>query len=149
MRTHCPPPAMNRRLRLLAGILTLTAMTASFAETVLASVCAPMGEMDGANMAAMAGMGGMGMSTVDVAVAGTDGIDCPLMTEHGDDRGGQRNDHCPLNPAVGAGCTAVASLPACATLVATPAGETSKAWTPGEARPDLLLSHALFHPPRA
>lgn len=142
---------MDRRFRALAGALTLTAMTASFAEMVLASVCAPVADADGAAMAGMAGMPGMGMATMDVAVADTpaDGMDCPLMAGHGDDTGSERNDHCPLNPAVGAGCSAVASLPAALVLVATAPGGTSPAGSLVEMRPDILLSHALFHPPRA
>lgn len=133
--------AMNRRLRFLAGVLTLAATTASFAETVWASVCAPMTDMEE-----------MGVQIVADADAedASNAMDCMLMAGRADDRdAGERDAHCPLNPAVGTGCSAVASLPSSVALVRTPDPGTSLAPAALDSRRDLLLSHALFHPPRA
>jgi len=125
---------MRRRTRVLAGVLALVAMASSFAEAVLASTCAPM--------AAMA------EQAMDESESSA--MDCPLMAGHeGVPETGGTGGHCPLGPAVGQGCFAAASLPVPA---AHPLGLSDRgAPRPvvDDVRPDLLLAHALFHPPRA
>lgn len=137
---------MNRRARTLGGVLTLSALTFSFAETVFASMCAPMPEMAG--MDDMRGqMGEMPVAIADAPSSG--GPDC-LPTSGPGQRAGcePHGTSCPLSPAVGSGCTAVASLPApqLATVPWTAGASMSRASE--DAGPDLLLTHGLFHPPR-
>jgi hypothetical protein len=124
---------MNRRARTLAGVLTLSAMTFSSAETVFASMCTPMPEMG-----------------VVAANGSSDAPDCLLMSgpEGGHDPSGDRT-HCPLNPAVGSSCTAVASHPSAQTADAPWALGTFPDHATEDSRPDLLLSRSLFRPPRA
>jgi hypothetical protein len=134
---------MNRRARTLAGVLTLSALTFSFAETVLASICTPMPEMTGAD--------DMGSEMTDAVAdaSSSDGSDCLLMSGHEErnDRG-ERDAHCPLSPAVGSGCTAVASLPSPQIAAAPWTAGTFLSRASEDAGPDLLLTHVLFRPPR-
>jgi hypothetical protein len=135
----------RRRTRVLAGLLGLIALGLSFSEAVLASVCAPMDGMQ--DMAT-----GMPEMAADMAAqtspatepGATDGL---LMAGH--DEGPEGGDHCPLSPAVGPGCSAVASLPASDAQAPPLTGQGT--WTASfdDVRPDLLLTHALFRPPRA
>lgn len=136
---------MTRRTRILAGTLALVATTFSFAETVLGSVCTPMVMADVGDARALDGQPGH----PDAREAGPGAMDCVLMLGRDADRGGEADPHCPLNPAVGQGCSAVASIPASS----GDADSTPDHGTPRvvvvDVRPDLLLSHALFRPPRA
>lgn len=127
---------MKRRTRVLAGLLALAALTLSFAETVLASTCAPM-------PVAMGDMGPTGGEAPDPPRP----MDCPLMANHG--QRPDRGEHCPLNPAAGQGCAAAAALPASLSRSAPPDAEGSRRVVIDDARPDLLLAHARFRPPRA
>lgn len=137
---------MNRRRRILAGSLALVAMSLSFAETVLASVCAPaaMAAMDGTAIQAPVSAAMDGPADVDGA-----GMDCARMAGQDEGRRGAPDPNCPLSPAVGPGCTAVASLPGSSCEAALPPSHGVQRTIVDEARPDLLLSHALFRPPRA
>jgi hypothetical protein len=129
---------MNRRMRTLAGSFALAAMALSVAESVLASVCAPTMEMS--EMDAEASPGSQDM--VDMA-----GMPMPADNQ-GPDRS-SRFDECPLGPALGQGCLALASLPGNAPLYENVAENTFGRRVADKLRPDLLLSHALFRPPRA
>jgi hypothetical protein len=132
---------MKRRTRLLAGLLTLAAMVFSFAETVFASVCAPMVDMSEMGAEVMDG---------DDGDASPGAMDCMLMPGHGTDQdGGDRDDHCPLSPVVGQGCSAAASLPVSHAGAGPPPDHGALRTVADEARPDLLLSHGLFRPPRS
>lgn len=132
---------MTRRVRFLAGSLSLAAMTFSFAETVLASVCMPMDPaltMDP-------------MAMDEMAMAGEDGaMDCMLMAHESEVPDTQeRQDHCPLAPAVGAGCSAVASLPSHTFEADALSARSARAAVSRDLDLGVLLPHALFHPPRA
>ncbi|HUP53699.1 MAG TPA: hypothetical protein VM198_14555 [Longimicrobiales bacterium] len=137
---------MNRRTRALAGILTLSALTFSFAETVFASMCAPMPEMAGMDDM-VSQMSEMTDAVADASSSG--GPDCLLMSGHEDSDRGERDAHCPLSPAVGSGCAAVASLPATQIAAVGWAAGTSRSLGSEDGGVDLLLTHALFRPPRA
>ena len=138
---------MNRRMRTLAGSLGLAAMALSLGESVLASVCAPPMDMSSMDMSSM------GAAAPEMS-EGMDGM--PGMLMHGDEQGqdlGQdqdsRFDECPLGPALGQGCLALASLPGVPPRSGDAADNDSGQWAADSMRPDLLLSHALFRPPRA
>jgi len=60
-----------------------------------------------------------------------------------------RFDACPLGPALGQGCLAVASLPGVAPRAADAPPDHDGRRSADIVRPDLLLAHALFRPPRA
>jgi hypothetical protein len=72
------------------------------------------------------------------------------MSGHEEDEGpGERDAHCPLSPAVGAGCTAIATLPATEiAAVSWVTGSYASRAADAVGR-DLLLTHGLFRPPRA
>lgn len=134
------PDIMSRRFRAFAGLLALVAMTASFSQAVLASVCA--------SPAAMATMPDMAMS-----MAGGDSDDssgehpCDWMGYT--DGSGENGERCPLTPAATQDCTATASAPAPGFFVdlSTPRG--ARHVVPDSVEPELLLADALYHPPRA
>jgi len=147
---------MNRRTRFLAGVLTLSALTFSFTETVFASMCTPMPEMAG--MDDMDDMDDMDAIVEEVSemtdaradVSSSGDPDCLLMSGHEERNDGQRRDsHCPLSPAVGAGCSAVASLPSTQIAAVPWTAGTAPGYASVDACPDLLLTHGLFRPPRA
>lgn len=124
---------MNRRTRTLAGALALVAMTLSLGEVGMASACA-----------SMADMGGMVMDG-----SGDDSkapMGCPLAA--GDHREG-RDGHCPLSPAVDAGCVAPATLPSSPSAIIPSPPVAARATIPQVDRPALILATALFRPPRA
>lgn len=129
-------------------------MSLSFAETVLASVCAPaaMAAMDESS-ASRPALSALTDGAVDVmggaAYVEGAGMDCARMAVQDEGRRGAPDPHCPLNPAVGAGCTAVASLPGSSCEAPLPPSHGMQRTIVDEAHPDLLLSHALFRPPRA
>ena len=92
---------MKRRMRTLAGMFGLAAMTLSLGEAVLASVCAT--SMD---------MASMDVDGAQVSEAMEDMPGMPMPADGPDDDQGSRYDECPLGPALGQGCLAFASLPA-------------------------------------
>jgi hypothetical protein len=128
---------MTRRTRTLAGTLGLAAMALSLGEGVLASVCAPT--MDMSRMEAEAAEASSPMEVMP-------GMPMPADYEGGDD---SRSDQCPLGPALGQGCLALASLPGRAPLSGDASQDEFVRSIADSLRPDLLLTHALFRPPRA
>ena len=128
---------MMRRARFLAGVLGLAAVALSHAEALLASKCAPGMDMsvaseDSEAMDPSMDMGGMSMPDRDT-----------------DDDGKAPFNACPLGPALGQGCLAVASLPGVAPRAAVAPADHVGSRSVDVARPDLLLAHGLFRPPRA
>lgn len=133
---------MTRRTRTFAGLLALAAMTASFSEAVLASVCASpmaMGSMSDMAMAADSADGD--------GASGAHGPGCDWMN-HTEESSGD-GEHCPLTPTASQGCTVAASAPAPEVSVASTGWLAARDLTLDVAEPELLLAHALYHPPRA
>lgn len=127
---------MTRRTRLLAGVFALVAMALSTAETVLASTCAPVSDR---TPAAHAGMERNG--------APSHPGDC---LSAGQDAGGDHDPtHCPFGAMMGEGCVSAASIPALPSPVDVDAPRALAASPSEVGRPDFLLIHPLFHPPRA
>lgn len=127
---------MLRPVRLIAGILTLSALAFSLAEAVVASTCAPMPEM---NVGTMADAGE------------PSAVDCmPAPHRTMPDPGNEGMPHCPFGPmTVAQGCTAVASLPAPAVFFdVSPSGALATI-TFDDGDHDLLLATVLFHPPKS
>ncbi len=125
---------MKRRTRGLAGALALAALTLSFAEAVAASTCGPMA------------------TPMDTAVVMDDSMPgsghdawCPFQS----DRQERDERPCPLSQAAAAGCGVTASLPSLVQVLAAPPTGLISTVHFDDIWPDLLLSHALFHPPRA
>jgi hypothetical protein len=128
---------------MLAGSLTLVAMSLSFAESVLASVCAPEG-----SMADMPGMPAETMN-MDGSVPGEmPGMPMPASDDTSEEEGGRASE-CPLGPALGQGCSSLASLPAAQAGADSPARMAPRRIDVDDVRADLLLTHGLFRPPRA
>lgn len=136
---------MRRRTRLLAGTFALVAMTFALTETVLASMCASVmgmqhGEVESVHLGPHhSGHHAMGSADHDTGPA-----------SHPQSAEGQNERHCPFGPAAAAqGCTGVASLPTHAMdrIPASLAGALDVFVETTEQ--DLLLTDALFHPPRA
>jgi hypothetical protein len=141
---------MKRRTRKLAGSLALMAMALSVTESVLGSVCAPVAAM--ADMADMPGMSGQSMAAGGDARAETMTgmpMPMPLPDRDGGREASEGDDHCPLAPALGQGCSAVASLPAPPSRDGSPTTLGALGTSFDDIRPELLLAHALFRPPRA
>ena len=140
-RLHHLQAIMTRRTRTFAGLLALAAMTASFSEAVLASVCA--------SPTAMGSMSGMVPSPAEDDSQDTNerGMPCDRMDHTGESREG--GEHCPLTPTATQGCTVAASAPAPETAVGGLEGPTTRHVIPDVIEPELLLAHALYHPPRA
>lgn len=133
---------MSRRLRTLAGLLGLVAMTASFSQAVLASVCA--------SPAAMAAMPDMAMSMVGAENDDSSGehqMPCDWMGHT--DGSGENGQHCPLTPTAIQGCTATASAPATALVVDLSTAQSARHRVLDSVEPELLLTDVLYHPPRA
>lgn len=133
---------MTRRFRTFAGLLALVAMTASFSQVVLASVCA--------SPAAMAAMPDMAMSMVGADSGDSSGehqMPCDWMGHT--DGSGENDQHCPLTPTATQGCTATASAPATALVVDLSTAQSARQVVLDSIEPELLLADALYHPPRA
>ena len=128
---------MRRRNRILTGILALTAMTFSVAETVVGSTCAPGMDMDMHEVGETHVHGGDGMA---------DTADTSQDREHGE--AGPGEGHCPFGPAV-AGCAGVASFPSQVAGDIVPRLRADLAVFSESTEHPLLLANALFHPPRA
>lgn len=126
---------MRTRIRTLAGIVALVALTFSVAETVWASMCGPaMGMADSAMVL------DQGSSTDHHGVP-----DAPGEREPG----GTESD-CPFAPAsLVQGCAASASLPAQVAGAPVPSPDAVASVFNDAMQQDLLLNTALFHPPRA
>lgn len=132
---------MARRTRAFAGLLTLVAMTASFSQAVLASLCASPAAM--ATMPVMA----TSMETGQDGPSEDHGMACRWLGHADASReGGQR---CPLTPAATQGCTAMASAPAPAMSIALGTPVSARHVTLDVVEPELLLADVFYHPPRA
>jgi hypothetical protein len=129
---------MKRRIRTLAGTFGLAAMALSLGEAVLASVCAT--SMD---------MASVGVDGAQVSEAMKDMPGMPMPADGPEDDPGSRYDECPLGPALGQGCLALALLPANGPLSGDALPDAFGRSAADSLRPDLLLAHALFRPPRA
>lgn len=126
---------MRRRTRWIAGLFALLAMTFSLAETVWASMCAPMMDMQ------------VSAAAAEAAPSEHEGM--PGMPDQPGPASGDGTD-CPFSPATTAqNCSAAASLPA--HTIGGPASTLERVvgLKGATARQDLLLETALFHPPRA
>lgn len=125
---------MRRRTRWIAGLFALVAMTFSLGETVWASTCAPMMDMQA--------------SAVSAQDAPSEHDGMPGMP---DQPGTERGDgDCPFSPATATqNCSAAASLPAQGIVAPAPTPACVAGLRAATARQDLLLETALFHPPRA
>jgi hypothetical protein len=73
----------------------------------------------------------------------------PMPADGPDDDQGSRYDECPLGLALGQGCLALASRPASGPLSGDVPHDAFGRSIADSLRPDLLLAHALFRPPRA
>lgn len=129
---------MDRRLRTVAGLLGLVALTASLAEAVLASTCATMD---------MAGEGATVMSTEAHGAPGTETgpaacVQAPAPV--GDDRS------CPFeSPLAAQVCLGVVSLPASSAPLPRLGSEGPVPDRTVVSLAGLLHDGALFRPPRA
>jgi hypothetical protein len=134
---------MTRSTRSLGGSLALLALAFSFTETMLASVCAP-----GADMSAMPGMADLSGPPADGDSMGA--MPGMAMSDTDTEReAGEGTFDCPLAIALGPGCSALASLPAPIVgggwlaplaVLGTPFEDIDSG---------VLLTHALYRPPRA
>lgn len=141
---------MNRSARTLAGVLTLAALAFSFTETVFASMCAPMPDMGAMEDMELMAAHAPAMTQGAPETTARDAPGCPLMSGDVDrDDQEEREPHCPLSPAVGSGCSAVASFPAGQIAAVAWTAGTSASFASPAAGTDLLLTHGLFRPPRA
>jgi hypothetical protein len=132
---------MRRRTRrTLLGSFMLSAAVLSWAEAVAAAFCAPREEAG--SMLAMPGM-----VVGDAAFRGSMG-DMPMPLGNGGSDEEAPADPCPLAPALGAGCTAMASLPTTVIEEAAQLTRGSERTPFTSVRRDLLLAHPFFHPPR-
>ncbi|MEX2472798.1 MAG: hypothetical protein WEA34_11490 [Gemmatimonadota bacterium] len=129
---------MNRRIRSVAGLLALLALTFSFSEAVWASTCLP----------------GMAMADSAVVLEGAtpESVESIPMGMHDERDLRSRDDDrpCPFSsPLAAQDCAGVSSMPAPSTEPSTPAAEvTSVGFTVPTLR-ELLLEIVLFRPPRA
>ncbi len=127
---------MKRRPRVIAGCLTLMALTFSVAQTMVASTCAPEAVSE----------------TFAAAETGpAPGSDCPLMGPHDPGPDGDETDgrHCPFAPAAAETCSAI-PLMASPSVVVTfdqPMTVPGDIWLPTGV--DLPFEKSLFRPPRA
>lgn len=114
----------------MAALFALVAFSAYFAEGVLAVFCVA----DAPHHAEMAMGHGPGDSNAPAA------HDAP------DD--GSHRSHCPLSMGGGMTCSPVSVPAAAAALLPIPPSSES-ALVPAEFNIQLLLTHSLYHPPRA
>jgi hypothetical protein len=128
---------MKHRTRLIAGIFTFVAMTFAIAEAVWASTCLP----------------GMDMPTAAAVAEPASPLDDCVHGSH-DGGGGENKDrderHCPFGSVAAAqACAGLALLPTHGTGSSGPGPDAPSSVFVELAGSDLLLSAALFHPPRA
>lgn len=129
---------MKSRTRVLAALLALLAFSASFAEGVWASMCAPMD-----SMASMEHSAAVAPSAHSMASDGNGGSSAAELPE----KAPAPDPGCPLTLASG-GCMVVFS-PAPAAGVAVTATVLGQPMAALNVAPDLLLVSALLRPPRA
>ena len=128
---------MTRRYRLRAGVFTLLALSLSFVEAGLTSVCAAMPDMamDATDMAAAPAVQ-HGHAMAGGSTSGsTDGSGDP--------------QECPYGPAATAqGCPVAASLPSSAVDMADTSTQRTAIVPLDAASHGAFLPDGLFHPPR-
>ena len=130
---------MKSRFRLVAALFALSAFSLFWVEGVWASMCSTT--METASTTEMAGM--------DPA-SNSDGCP-PGMTMPGSDSDQNRSEapHCPLVPVGAASCVVGIPLAAESDVSMVPSPEGSSPLGSADHAKDLLLTVALFHPPRA
>ncbi|MGQ0563194.1 MAG: hypothetical protein ACT443_15140 [Gemmatimonadota bacterium] len=117
----------------------LFALTLSFAESAVASVCAE--------------------SMMNTAAASSDGMaampdmpaehDCAGKHSHDGESGQEPAAECPFAPAGAAnGCTFSASIPASAVVEPVPNADRIRAAVAADTEPHSFLASSLFHPPK-
>ena len=135
---------MKLRVRFLAALFALLALSLGWVEGAWALACSPeMGAESVATAPASAGTGGMDM-------------DCPAPagTSHSDDSGTDpdrpKAPHCPFGPAAAGGACAIAPpLPGEARVAIAPSPEGALLLVAPDPMRDLLSVSAFFRPPRA
>jgi hypothetical protein len=132
-----------KRVRRAGAILAILALTLSFGEWVLASLCATM-----PGMPSMAEVTSEDMTAESVAMHGD------MMAandEPVDSRADERElPPCPFGPfTVAQGCMGSAHLPSAAAHLRNPVTEHRISTSSDKSRHELLLAVALFHPPKA
>lgn len=150
---------MKRRTRLIASGLIALAMTLSFSEAVLASMCAPglgatvRGTADTRSPRGMpcCGPAAMRDGTMAGAVQNAAGKNSPHSAHAPADSGqsGRGEVPCPFGPVAGAaGCATAASLPAHTfdDLAASPEDAMVLVFDSSQYNPSF--ANALFHPPK-
>lgn len=127
---------MSIRFRTLAALLALFAFSASLAEQVWASACAPAARVEAASAAAGMDHGAM------------PGHPAPAPGHDPRDNAPAPGSDCPLHAVASAGCTFVL-LPAAAAAFSRPHAPPSQTVaTVADALSDLLLASGPFHPPQ-
>jgi len=153
---------MNRRVRSVAGLLGLLALSASFAEAVLASTCATSAMMpDPAHSAAMAVDGQHGSPTAAVGAAerrSAESMALRVSANESDPATSERDvsartsdEHrCPFeSPLAAQACLGVVSLPARSAPLPVHRSYGPMRELAVAVRAGLLPDGALFRPPRA
>ncbi|MBI4408695.1 MAG: hypothetical protein HY561_03240 [Gemmatimonadetes bacterium] len=135
---------MIRRLRFLAGVFALLALSLSLAGATWAALCTPGMDTRSSTralvMPAHSSDGAGSMPLDDCRGAGS----VPVS--------GQSSPpapHCPFTSMAGFPCSAAASLPSTLSLNLLPAPEGATGSSAADLEPHLLLGKALFHPPKA
>jgi hypothetical protein len=126
---------MNRRFRIVAALFALVAFSAYYAEGVLAVFCVS----DSSHHAEM---------TISHAAGEAHTATSHESASHEAPAEGSHKPHCPLSMDGGMTCAPV-SVPAVAAAVVPTPASTERALTAAEFNIQLLLSHSLYHPPRA
>ena len=130
---------IKRRTRILAGTLASAAMALSFTESVVASTCVPMMEERAAVIGNVASDGAVSTPADRMFMAG----------QHNRDDMDPKSGDRPPGPEMGCCCISSTSLPALPSAGITISTPVSVQIILDEVPPNLLLTHALFHPPRA
>jgi hypothetical protein len=126
---------MTRRFRTVAALFALVAFSAYYAEGVLAVFCVT----DSPHHAEMI----VSHAAGDAHAAATHGA--PV---HEAPAEGSHKSQCPLSMGGGMTCAPVSVPAAAAAMLPVPAS-TERALVPAQFNIQLLLTHSLYHPPRA
>lgn len=133
---------MKSRFRVVAALLVLFAFSASFAEGLWASTCAPMASMD-----SMDSMEHSEPVMPSADLIGADGQVDSMPMEMPEQGAEDPAPSCPLTPVIG-GCAAIFFPAPEAGPGATPPVHTTPV-VALDVAPDLLLVSALLRPPQA
>jgi hypothetical protein len=121
---------MTRRFRIVAALFALVAFSAYYAEGVVAVFCVT----DSPHHAEM---------TLSHAAG-----DAHAAAAHEAPAEGSHRSECPLSMGGGMTCAPV-SVPAAAAAMLPMPASTERTVVPAEFNIQLLLTHSLYHPPRA